>query len=83
MDDAVDDDDERAGRAADLETRSTKSGDQKASDDGSNESCLRRCTRCDSNGHCQRQCHDRDSEPGYRVVAKERPAVTLLTQHRD
>ena len=41
LDDAVDDDDERAGRAADLDARAAERGDEEAGDDRGLEAAIR------------------------------------------
>jgi hypothetical protein len=67
LDDAVDDDDERAGRAADLHMRAAQCRDQEAGDDGGEDALLGLDARGDGKGHGQRKRHDAHGEPGAEV----------------
>ena len=61
-DDAGDDDDESAGRAADLDARTAESRDQASGNDRRVEAGLRSNARSDAEGHRQRQGDQADRQ---------------------
>ena len=69
-DDAGDDDDERAGRAADLEARAAERRDEEAGDDRAVQAGLRRHAGRDGERHRQRQRDQADRDAGDQVVTK-------------
>ena len=69
-DDAGDHDDERAGRAADLEARSAERRDQEAGDDRAVDAGLRRQARRDRERHRQRQRDQADGDAGDQIGEK-------------
>ena len=68
MHDAVDDDDERAGRSADLHAAAAERGDQKAGDDGGVETALGRDAGGDGKRQRQRKRNDPDHDSGDDVA---------------
>ena len=64
LDDAVDDDDEGAGRPADLHPRAAERGDQEAGDDRGEDALLGLDARGDRERHRQRQRDDADRDAG-------------------
>ena len=76
-DDAVDDDDEGAGRAADLHARAAERGDDEAGDDGREDAGFRRDTGGDGKRHRERQRDDADGDAGHRVGGERRAVVVL------
>ena len=77
-----DQDDERAGRPADLEAAAAQRRDQEAADDRGVEAALRRGAGGDRDRHRQGQRHDRDGEAGH-DVGPQRPEAVTLAQDRD
>ena len=73
-DDAGDDDDERAGRTADLQARAAEQRNQAAGDDRGVDAGLRRQARRDGEGHRQRQRDQADGDAGGEV-GERGPAV--------
>ena len=78
-DDPVDDDDEGAGRAADLNTATAEKRNEKTGDDGGVEPRFRRNPGGDAEGHRQGERHHADREAG-RDVAGE--LMTIVGSHR-
>ena len=74
--DGVDDRDEGAGRAADLNPRATQQGDQEAGDNGRPDAGGGRHPRGDSEGHGQRQGEHPDGNACARVMGELRAVVT-------
>ena len=77
-----DEDDEGAGRAADLEPAAAKRRDQEAADDRRIEAAFGRDAGRDGDCHRKRQCHDRDGEPGE-GVGPELGEVVAFAQDGD
>ena len=65
---AVDDDDERAGRAADLHARAAERGDEESGDDGGLEAAVRRYAAGDGERDRQWQRDDADDDAGGEIV---------------
>ncbi len=63
-----DDDDEGAGRSADLEAAAAERGDEEARDNGRNEPLVGRGAACNGERHGQRQRDDGDGEPGDEIA---------------
>ncbi len=76
--DAIDDHDEGASGAANLEARTTQQADGKASDDGSVKTLFRTHTGSDSEGNCQRQCQDAHDYTGHQVAYEILLGITPL-----
>ena len=76
-DDARDDDDERAGRPADLHPRAAERRDDETGDDRAVDAVLRRQPRRDGEGHGQRERDQADGDAGEEVAAERTPAVPL------
>jgi hypothetical protein len=74
---AGDDDDEGAGRPADLDARTAECGNQEPGDDRRHQALARRSSTGDPQRHGQRQCDDRDGEAGKRVGAQIGEAIPL------
>lgn len=70
LDDAVNDDDEGAGRAANLDAAAAQQRDDKAGDDGRDDALLGRDARSDAEGDGQRQGDDADDDAGHQVAHK-------------
>ncbi|MPN37770.1 hypothetical protein SDC9_185291 [bioreactor metagenome] len=75
-DDAVDDGDESAGRAADLHPRTAEQRNDQAGDDGGPDAGGRRHPGGNGEGHRQRQRENADSDPGAEVLAELGPVVS-------
>ena len=75
LDDAVDDDDEGARRAADLHARAAERRDQEAGDDRGEDSLLGLDAAGDRERHRQRQGDDADGEAGAEVGGEALPVV--------
>ena len=73
VDDAVDDDDESAGRPADLHARAAERRDEEAGDDRGVDAGLRRHARCDRECNRERQREHADSD-ARGEVGRELPA---------
>ena len=74
-DDAIDDGDEGAGRAADLHPRATAGRGDEAGDDGGPDAGSRRTARGDGESHGQRQGENADRDAGGEILAELRPVV--------
>jgi hypothetical protein len=74
-DDAIDDGDEGARRAADLHPRAAKGGGDEAGDDGGPDAGRRRGAGGDGEGHGQRQGEDADGDPRREILAELRAVV--------
>ncbi len=70
MDDAIDDDHERACRPADLYSAAPKCRDHETRDDSGKETLLRRNARGNAEGDRKRERHDADDESGGDVREK-------------
>ena len=81
-DDAGHDDDERAGRSADLDARAAERGDREAGDDRAVDAVLRRHARRDRERHRQRQRDEADGDAGEQV-ARQRAGGIALAQALD
>jgi hypothetical protein len=66
---------ERAGRPADLESRSTQRRDQEAGDDRAVNAGLGRQPRRDREGHRQRQRDEADGEAGDQIGKEVTPGI--------
>ena len=77
LDDIRDQDDEGAGRSADLKPAAAQGGDKEAADDRGVQSSVRRQSRADGDGHRERQRHDGDGQSGDGVGAERAPAVAF------
>ena len=66
--DAVDDDDERAGRAADLHARAAERGDEEAGDDRGLEAALRRHPARDRERDRERKRDDADDDARRQIA---------------
>ncbi len=75
LDDAVDDDDESAGRAADLDAAAAQDRDEEPGDDGGIKPLLRLDAGCDGKGDRERQGHDADDDPGGQVLEEDPAGV--------
>jgi hypothetical protein len=75
LDDAVDDDDEGARRAADLHVRPAERRDQEAADDRGEDALLRLHARCDRERHRERKRDDADRHAGAGIG--EEPAAVV------
>jgi hypothetical protein len=82
LDDPVDDDDERAGRAADLHPAAAEQGDQKSGDRRRDEPAIRRDPRRNRKGKGERNRDDPDDEPGLEVGEKLMNRVTAQSGYR-
>ena len=69
-DDAGDDDDEGAGRPADLDARAAQRRDDEAGDDGGDDALFGRRAAGDAERHGQRQRDDGDGQPGDGIGAQ-------------
>src|SRR5581483_9865193 len=75
--DPIDDDDERAGRAADLHTAAAQRGDEEAGDDCGVEAALGRNAGRDREGQRQRQCNDTHHHACDQIVEELRTRIAL------
>ncbi len=73
LDDAVDDDDERAGRSADLDARAAERGDEEAGDDRGPQPAVGRDAAGDGERDGQRKRDDADDDAGGEVSTELRP----------
>ena len=74
--------DEGAGRTADLEARAAEEGDEEPAHDCGVEALSRSCARCNGDGHGQRQRDDGDGQSGDGVRAQLCQSVAFA-QDRD
>ena len=74
------DDDEGAGRAADLRLRSAEGGDQEARDNGALDAGLRRESRGNGKGHGQWEGDEADGDSGDHVEQKFVAIVIAQTE---
>ena len=77
FDDAVDDDDEGTGRAADLHMRAAQRRNQQAGDDGGEDALFGIDARGDGEGHGQWERNDADGDAGA-DVGRQVAAVVVL-----
>jgi hypothetical protein len=73
---------EGAGGSANLGFRAAEGGDQKSRDHRAVDTCLRSKSRCDSEGHGQRQCDQANRDSGDDVLQKLAQAVFAETDNR-
>ncbi len=83
LNNAVDNDDEGAGRSADLKPRTAKSGNKKARDNGGDQTFVRRRAGGDGDRHSERQRDDGHRQARQRIGAEIGEAISLLGDHRD
>ena len=70
LDDAVDDDDERTCRSANLHLAAAQQGDDETRDDGGHDTFLGRYTRRDTKSNSQRKGHNTHNDTGHEVGHK-------------
>ena len=78
LDDAVNDDDEGAGGATDLDFAAAEEGDQEAGHDGGENACFRGGSRCNAEGNGQRQGYDTNNYPGQEVLDQGLFGITIF-----
>ena len=82
FDDAVDDHDESAGGAPDLDTAPAEEGDQEPGHDGRDQSLLGRDSGGDREGEGQRDRHDPDDDAGLQIGSQLAARVTPKGRER-
>lgn len=74
---AIQNDDERAGRAANADFGAAQTRNQKARDDGGEDARLWRNAGSDGKRHCQRQSYNANGNAGDKIRLEIRPRVGL------
>ena len=76
-DDARDDDDECAGRTADLDPASAQQRNEEAADDRGDQPRFRRRSRRDRDRNAERQRDERDRDARHRVAEEQAPRIVF------